>query len=68
MQATLAWDAPTLRTAMMANPAIRVIDVRSPAEYESEPIPGSLNIPMSTLEGHVGRIRGAVGDPIVFVC
>ncbi|WP_120796353.1 rhodanese-like domain-containing protein [Thiocapsa rosea] len=43
MQETLSWDAQTLRTAMAANPAIRVIDVRSPAEYESEHLPGSLN-------------------------
>ena len=68
MQETLSWDAQTLRTAMAANPAIRIIDVRSAAEFESEHIPGALNIPMSTLEEHVGRIREAVDDPIVFVC
>lgn len=68
MQETLSWDAQTLRTAMAENPAIRVIDVRSPAEYESEHIPGSLNIPMATLQEHAARIREVVSDPIVFVC
>lgn len=68
VQETLYWDAQRLRSAMAANPAIRVIDVRSAAEFESEHIPGSLNIPMGTLEEHVGGILDVVSDPIVFVC
>lgn len=68
MQDSVSWDAQTLRDALDANPALRVIDVRSPAEFESEHLPGSYNIPMNTLAEHGRRIREEVSEPIVFVC
>lgn len=62
------WDADTLNERWKENPYIRLIDVRSPAEYESIHIEGSYNIPMNTLEQHGRAIRKNMRDPIVFVC
>ena len=62
------WDADTLAKRWKENPYIRLIDVRSPAEYESVHIEGSYNIPMNTLEQHGAAIRKSIRDPVLFVC
>ncbi len=68
MKESVYWDATTLQKQLNENPDLRLIDVRSPAEYESVHIRGSYNIPMNTLEEHGPRLRENVRDPIVFVC
>ena len=68
MSETVFWDADTLAKLLKENPYIRLIDVRSPAEYESVHIKGSYNIPMNTLEQHGPAIRRNIRDPVVFVC
>jgi rhodanese-related sulfurtransferase len=68
MMESVLWDSPTLRKQLEENPDIRMIDVRSPAEYESAHIPGSYNVPMTAFEEHGPRIRDNVRDPVVFVC
>ena len=68
MKESVLWDADTLQKQLEENPDIRMIDVRSPAEYESIHIPGSYNIPMNTLGEHGPRLRENVRDPVVFVC
>lgn len=46
-----------------------LLDVRTPAEFKSAHIPGSVNVPLSDLEGHVDRISGeAAGRNLVIVC
>ncbi len=62
------WDSATLLRRLKENQDIRLIDVRSPTEFESMHIPGSYNVPMNTLDEHAPRIRQHVRDPIVFVC
>jgi thiosulfate sulfurtransferase len=45
---------------------IQVIDVRLPYDYFSGRIPGSRNVPGTSIAGHVGQMPA--GLPLVFVC
>jgi rhodanese-related sulfurtransferase len=47
---------------------LRLLDVRTPAEYESVHISGSYNVPLDTLGEHADEIRGNVDAPMVLVC
>jgi rhodanese-related sulfurtransferase len=47
---------------------IRLLDVRSPAEFQSIHIPGSYHVPLDTLGEHATEIRAGVDSPIVLVC
>lgn len=47
---------------------VTILDVRTPAEYESSHIPGSYNVPLDTLGEHAGELASAVGGPVVLVC
>jgi rhodanese-related sulfurtransferase len=46
----------------------RLLDVRTPGEYESVHIRGAYNVPLDTLAEHATEIRANVADPIVLVC
>jgi rhodanese-related sulfurtransferase len=45
---------------------VRIVDIRSPAAFRSEHIPGSENVPMSQLPDRAGDFDGA--DTVVTVC
>lgn len=45
-----------------------MIDVRTPAEYESARIPGSHNLPLDTLQRHADRLRDLDSRKVVLVC
>ena len=47
---------------------LRLLDVRTPAEYESRHISGSYNVPLDTLGEHAAEIREDVDAPVVLVC
>jgi rhodanese-related sulfurtransferase len=47
---------------------VRILDVRTPAEYESAHIPGSYNVPLDTLAEHAQELRRHVDEPVVLVC
>ncbi len=47
---------------------ITIVDVRTPAEYASEHIPGSVNVPLEHLPEHAGRLGTLVPGPVVLVC
>jgi rhodanese-related sulfurtransferase len=49
-------------------PETRLLDVRTPGEYEAEHIAGAYNVPLDTLGEHGAEIRAAVADPVVLVC
>jgi len=49
------------------DPDLRVLDVRTAREFESMHIPGSLNIPLDTLDEHAGDLA-TVDHPVVLVC
>jgi rhodanese-related sulfurtransferase len=60
-------EAGTLKAALAAEPRLRLLDVRTPGEFEGGHIEGSYNVPLDTLGEH-GRELSEVGDPVVLVC
>lgn len=61
-------DADTL-TAMLAGQAGPVLlDVRSPAEFESAHIPGAINIPVDVLAGQAREVHDRLSGPVVLIC
>ncbi|MGI9077372.1 MAG: rhodanese-like domain-containing protein [Gemmatimonadaceae bacterium] len=64
--------SPVLRPAEVAgllgdSSTIRLLDVRTPGEYETVHIRGAYNVPLDKLGEHAREI-GNVADPIVLVC
>jgi rhodanese-related sulfurtransferase len=49
-------------------PETRLLDVRTPGEFEAEHIAGAYNVPLDTLGEHGPEIRAAVAEPVVLVC
>ena len=49
-------------------PATTILDVRTPAEFESSHIAGSYNIPLDRLAEHAVDLAATVGGPVVLVC
>jgi rhodanese-related sulfurtransferase len=47
---------------------VRLLDVRTPGEYEALHIPGAYNVPLDTLGEHAAGIRAHVDEPVVLVC
>jgi rhodanese-related sulfurtransferase len=61
--------APAALEALLAeNPRTRLLDVRTPGEYETVHIPGAYNVPLDNLSEHAHEIRADVSDPVVLVC
>ncbi len=52
---------------LTTNPDVRVLDVRTGAEFESVHIPGSYNVPLDTLSEHATQLANTAAD-IVLVC
>ncbi|MGO4443576.1 rhodanese-like domain-containing protein [Mycobacterium sp. 2YAF39] len=50
-----------------AKPA-RVVDVRTPAEFESAHIPGSFNLPLDILRSHKADVVDSLDGDVVLVC
>jgi rhodanese-related sulfurtransferase len=50
------------------NPRTRLLDVRTPGEYESVHIAGAYNVPLDSLSEHAAEIRADVADPVVLIC
>jgi rhodanese-related sulfurtransferase len=48
-------------------PRTRLLDVRTPGEFDSQHIAGAYNVPLDTLAEHGAEI-GGVTDPVVLVC
>ncbi len=50
------------------HPTTRLLDVRTPGEFDAEHIAGAYNVPLDTLGEHGPEIRAAVAEPVVLVC
>jgi len=61
-------DAKTVATLQHEQPDMAILDVRTPAEFESAHIPGSYNVPLDLLPEHTTEIGATVGGPLVLVC
>ena len=54
-------DAQTLQERLAGAEPPRVVDVRTPAEFETPHIPGAYNVPLTwELERHVQSVAGPV--------
>ena len=45
-----------------------VVDVRTPAEYETAHVPGSINIPLQLVQQHAAQLTAELHGPVVLVC
>ncbi|MEV7332175.1 rhodanese-like domain-containing protein [Micromonospora sp. NPDC093244] len=61
-------DATALRDLLDSGDAPRVLDVRTPAEFESAHIPGSYNVPLDLLREHRDELRRHLDEDVVLVC
>lgn len=57
-----------LASLLAASPHIRLLDVRTPAEYETTHIRSAYNVPLDLLGEHGPEIRATVAEPVVLVC
>src|SRR5688572_5004204 len=57
-----------LTRLLRERPDTRLLDVRTPGEFEAEHIAGAYNVPLDTLGEHGAEIRAAVAEPVVLVC
>ena len=60
-------DANELRRLREADPEVRIIDVRTPGEYETAHIQGSYNVPLDQLPEHATELA-TLDHPVVLVC
>ncbi|GGR74261.1 sulfurtransferase [Micromonospora fulviviridis] len=61
-------DAVSLRELIDAGRAPRLLDVRTPAEFETSHIPGSYNVPLDLLKEHREELRNHLDEDVVLVC
>ena len=47
---------------------VRILDVRSPAEFETAHIPGSYNVPLNLLGDHADELQHHLDMPVVIIC
>ena len=60
---------PSELTALMrTRPDTRLLDVRTPGEFDAEHIAGAYNVPLDLLGEHGPEIRAAIADPVVLIC
>ncbi len=63
-----AVPADTLAGLLASQPSVRLLDVRTPGEFENAHITGAYNVPLDTLHEHADEIRRTVSVPVVLVC
>lgn len=61
-------DVHTLQDRLGAEDAPRVLDVRTPAEFETAHIPGAYNVPLDNLREHRAELRRHLDEDVVLVC
>lgn len=60
--------ADELEELLRERPDVRLLDVRTPGEYESVHIRGAYNVPLDTLGEHAAEIRAVQQEPVVLIC
>jgi rhodanese-related sulfurtransferase len=61
-------DAPTVIEWLRDPDAVTLIDVRSPAEYDTAHIAGSYNVPLNLLGEHAAQLAARLDRKVVLVC
>jgi rhodanese-related sulfurtransferase len=57
-----------LRKLLESSAAPRVVDVRTPAEFETSHISGSYNVPLDVLDQHTREVAQRLDRDVVLVC
>ncbi|PWU58728.1 sulfurtransferase [Micromonospora globispora] len=65
---TATVDATSLRELIDAGRAPRLLDVRTPAEFETSHIPGAYNVPLDLLKEHREELRNHLDEDVVLIC
>ncbi|MFN2494593.1 MAG: rhodanese-like domain-containing protein [Pseudonocardiaceae bacterium] len=65
---TTGLDTAALRTLLDTADAPRLIDVRTPGEFQAAHIPGSYNVPLDLLREHRDELRAHLDDQVVLIC
>ena len=61
-------DSSTLNDWLCRQERVKLVDVRTPAEFESVHIPGSTNLPLDLLERHKEELATCLTEPVVLIC
>lgn len=61
-------DVATARALLADNPDTLIVDVRTPAEFETVHIPGAINLPLDQVDAHLDRIIRDAGGHLVLIC
>jgi rhodanese-related sulfurtransferase len=61
-------DVPAARALLAANPDTLIVDVRTPAEFETAHITGAINLPLDQVDAHLGRIIADAGGRMLLIC
>jgi rhodanese-related sulfurtransferase len=65
---TSSIDVATARAVLANNPDALIVDVRTPAEFETAHIPGAINLPLDQVDAHLGRIVSQAGGRLLLIC
>lgn len=68
MSVTQTFDVEDLETLIEREEAPVLLDVRSPAEYETAHIPGSHNVPLDALGEHREELANGLDSDVVLIC
>ncbi len=60
--------AAAVREQLKRRDPVTVIAVRTPAEFETVRIPGSVNAPLAVIEKHAGQLAERLDRDVVLVC
>ncbi|TMS00597.1 rhodanese-like domain-containing protein [Nonomuraea basaltis] len=61
-------DPTSARSLIAADPYVLVVDVRTPAEFESAHIDGAVNLPLDQVDAHLRRIVTSAGGRMLLIC
>lgn len=68
MSQSVTVDTHELRERLNSSAAPRLIDVRTPAEFETAHIPGAYNVPLDLLREHRDEIVKHLDQDVVLIC
>ncbi|MCK0092760.1 rhodanese-like domain-containing protein [Rhodococcus sp. F64268] len=61
-------DSHSLREMLDSGKNVRIVDVRTPGEFESVHIPGAYNVPLDLLREHRDEFCAHLDENVVLVC
>ena len=61
-------DVATARALIDSNPDTLIVDVRTPAEFETAHVTGAVNLPLDQVDAHLGRIVADAGGRMLLIC